>query len=808
MKEYTPAVIEEKWRIRWEKDQLYTTQNPKGKKKYILDMFPYPSGAGLHVGHVEGYAGTDVLSRFYRMQGFTVLHPMGWDAFGLPAENYAVKTGIHPRNTTQKAIATFTKQMQAMGFSYDWSRELGTHTTAYYRWTQWLFLILYKKGLAYRAKAQVNWCPSCKTVLANEQVLNGECERCHTQVIQKDMEQWFFRITTYAERLLQDLEKLDWPNSTKLGQIHWIGKSEGITITYTVDGSDHTIDCFTTWPTNWGASFLVLAPEHPLVGKMTTTSEKKAVDEYLRVVQTRSESQRVKSREKTGVFTGSYALNHVTGKKIPIWVSDFVISHVGTGAIQGCPGHDMRDFEFAKKFKLPIPRVVVGTDGDMSDIERPEQVIEKGQTGTFVNSDFIDGMEYSAGIQKTKEYFVEKGWGTRVVNYKLRDWLVSRQRYWGAPIPMLFCSKCGWQPVADSDLPAESAGLPVRLPNDVDFKPTGESPLVHSKEFNEHVRCPLCKGSARREPDTMDTFVDSSWYYMRFADPNNTKYFADKEKLRQWLPVDMYVGGAEHTVLHLLYSRFITKVLYDEGYVTFDEPFISLRHPGTVLGPDGVRMSKSRGNVVNPDDEVNKFGADTVRMYELFMGPFKDMKPWSTSGGQGLYRFLKKVWNIYSNRAFVEKSPEQVEKLLHKLIQKVTKDITALKFNTAIAALMEFINNSANQLDISSARAFLLLLAPFAPYITEELWEILTEPYSIHTHNWPDFDEEKLQSGTYVLAIQVNGKLKTTLTVSSTITEKEACHKALSIDKIRQLTHDTKTKIVFVPGKVINIVTV
>ncbi|MCR4330090.1 MAG: leucine--tRNA ligase [Candidatus Roizmanbacteria bacterium] len=801
MKEYAPATIEEKWRTRWKKDHLYTVSHLKGDKKYILDMFPYPSGAGLHVGHVEGYTGTDVLSRFYRMRGFTVLHPMGWDAFGLPAENYAVKTGIHPSETTQKAIVTFTKQMQAMGFSYDWSKELGTHTPAYYRWTQWLFLILYKKGLAYRAKAQVNWCPSCKTVLANEQVVNGECERCHSLVIQKDMEQWFFRITAYAERLLQDLEKLDWPNSTKLGQIHWIGKSEGITITYTIDGSDQTIECFTTWPTNWGASFLVLAPEHHLVQKITTQSEKKAVDAYLSEVQMRSESQRIKSREKTGVFTGSYALNQVTGKKIPIWVSDFVIAHVGTGAIQGCPGHDMRDFEFAKKFNLPIPRVVVGEDGDTSEIESPEQVLEKGQTGKMMNSDFLDGMEYSAGIQKTKEYFVEKGWGKLVVNYKLRDWLVSRQRYWGAPIPMLFCDKCGWQSVADSD-------LPVKLPNDVDFKPTGESPLVHSQEFNKGIICPQCGGKARREADTMDTFVDSSWYYMRFADPNNAEHFADKEKLRQWLPVDMYVGGAEHTVLHLLYSRFITKVLYDEGYVTFDEPFVSLRHPGTILGPDGVRMSKSRGNVINPDDEVSKFGADTVRMYELFMGPFKDMKPWSTSGGQGLYRFLKKVWNIYSNQAFVKKSPERIEKLLHKLIQKMTKDIAALKFNTALAALMEFVNNSANQLDKSSAQIFLLLLAPFAPYITEELWETIGGPYSIHSQSWPPFDEEKTKNSTSVLAIQINGKLRATMQVESTVTEEEACHKALSIEKIQKLVQNIKTRLIYVPGKVINIVTV
>lgn len=796
---YNPQIIEEKWRARWQKDQLYSVKKPEGKKKYILDMFPYPSGAGLHVGHVEGYTGTDILSRFYRMQGYTVLHPMGWDAFGLPAENYAVKTGIHPRDTTQKAIATFTKQMQAMGFSYDWSRELGTHMPSYYRWTQWLFLLLYKKGLAYRAKAQVNWCPSCKTVLANEQVVNGECERCHTQVIQKDMEQWFFRITAYAERLLNDLEKLDWPNSTKLGQKHWIGKSEGITITYNVVDSNETIECFTTWPTNWGASFLVLAPEHSLVEKITTSSEKKKVAEYLQSVATESESQRLKSREKTGVFTGSYALNHVTGEKIPIWISDFVLSHVGTGAIQGCPGHDMRDFEFAKKFGLPIPRVVVGTDGDTSPIERSEQVIEKGQTGKMMNSDFLNGMNYAEGIQKTKEYFVEKGWAKYVVNYRLRDWLVSRQRYWGAPIPMLFCEHCGWQTVADSN-------LPVELPDDVDFKPTGESPLVHSKKFNEHVPCPVCKKSARREADTMDTFVDSSWYYLRFADPNNTQCFADKEKLRQWLPVDIYVGGAEHTVLHLLYSRFITKVLYDEGYISFDEPFISLRHPGTILGPDGARMSKSRGNVINPDDEVSKFGADTVRMYELFMGPFKDMKPWSTSGGQGIYRFLKKIWKLYFNESFVPKTSEQVEKLLHKLIQKVTQDITLFKFNTAISSLMEFYNNTANQLDKPSAKVLLLLLAPFAPYITEELWETFGEPYSIHTHQWPDFDEAKIQNDTYVLAVQINGKLRSTMTVSSTSTEDEACHKALSIDRIQDLIKNKKTKVIYVPGKVINIV--
>jgi leucyl-tRNA synthetase len=835
--------IESKWQEEWKKKYLYKTfEGRSQKKKYVLDMFPYPSGANLHVGHLEGYIGTDIYSRYLRMNGFSVFHPMGWDSFGLPAENYAIKTGVPPVESTKKNIETFKRQLSASGLSYDWAYELAASDPGFYRWTQWLFIELFKRGLAYKKKAPVNWCPKDETVLANEQVVDGKCERCDTEVIQKELDQWFFKITDYADRLIEDLDKVDWLPEVKVQQRNWIGRKEGIDVTYKVKDISESITVFTTTPVNFGATFLVLAPDHPFIKKILNKELEVDSKKYSEVERYSLQSQKnkdIKDKEKTGVFSGFYVTNHVTEEDIPVWISDFVLSEVGTGAVQGCPAHDMRDFEFAKKFGIPIKRVVVGEDGDTSEVDSAEKVIERGQRGKMINSDFLNGVDFSEAMPKTMDYFEEKGWGKRVTSYHLRDWLISRQRYWGAPIPVVYCEEHEWQVVPDTD-------LPILLPTDVDFLPKGESPIATSKTFQDGAVCPICGKKARREVDTMDTFVDSSWYFIRFVDPHNTDAFADPEKMKKWLPVDLYVGGG-HVVQHLLFARFIWKVLYDLHYLPESvgvEPFMKLRAPGWILGPDSRKMSKRWGNVITPDDIIPKFGADVLRMYEMFMGPFDIVKPWSITGVEGMRRFIEKVWKLVSqteNFVLTDEEVKEIQVKMNKTIKKVTEELEDFRFNTSIAAIMEYVNllrevgqkhteqqstptesgskmanaklqmtNKDNSDWKYALKVLVQLLAPFAPHMTEELWvEYLNQPFSIHTSTFPSYDPALTEDEEVVIVVQVNGKLRANLTVQKDeSTDKE---------KILQMSRDDESvkkwiegqvikNEIFVPGKLVNFV--
>lgn len=815
---YQPGTFEPKWVAQWEKDHIYTTPTvSKGDtKEYVLDMYPYPSGSGLHVGHVEGYTATDIYCRYMRMKGKKILHPIGFDSFGLPAENYAVKTGTHPKITTEEAINTFTSQMKALGLSYDWDLVLAAHRPDYYNWTQWLFLLLYKRGLAYRKKQAVNWCNGCQTVLANEQVVDGKCERCDTVVVQKDMEQWFLKITDYADRLLHDLDALDWPESTKAGQRNWIGRSEGITIRYNVLDTDQKIEVFTTRPdTNFGATFIVCAPDSDFVKKnMFEFPEHEKVAEYCQESLKKRELERAGTdREKTGVFTGWYALNELNGARLPIYVADFALATVGTGCLVGVPGHDMRDFEFAQTMKLPIIRVVVGSDGDDGEITDAKQVQE--ESGTMIHSGFLDGMEIHTATQKIMDYMEEKGYGTRVTRYKLRDWLISRQRFWGAPIPM---RKVKTGEGADYK-PVDESELPVVLPMDVQFKPTGKSPLTEHPDFQD------------REVDTMDTFVDSSWYFFRFAQltsPELRKKVAEgtepnpfddqdlKAILNTWCPVDLYVGGAEHTVLHLLYARFFTKVLFDAGYINFQEPFLKLRHQGIILGPDHRKMSKRWGNVINPLDVISQYGADTLRMYEMFLGPLDQMKTWNVGAVAGIYRFLSRVWSMAHAKIHSETPDAMTNKELlvglHKMIKKVSEDIPNLKFNTAIAECMIFMNGwesaGAEALSKEDLEKFLLILAPYAPYITEELWSLLGHSESIHTAPWPEFDSSLLVADNVEIPVQVNGKVRGTIVVTQQDMSNEAEVQKIAKETPSVMKHLTGNivKVVYVHGKILNFI--
>ncbi|MBI5412686.1 leucine--tRNA ligase [Candidatus Peregrinibacteria bacterium] len=814
---YLPSKIEPKWQEYWLKNKTFKAPDASKKQKYyVLDMFPYPSGAGLHVGHPEGYTATDIVSRTLRMKGLNVLHPMGWDAFGLPAENYAIKTKVHPRKTTEESIQQFRTQIRSIGFSYDWDRDVATCSPEYYRWTQWFFLFLYKNGLAYKKKAPVNWCESCKTVLANEQVVNGACERCHNAVIQKELEQWFFKITDFIEDteregrktdgLLTGLGKIDWPNGTLVAQRNWIGRSEGITITYPIEGVTQTVSVFTTRPdTNFGATFIVAAPDSEFVKKYLKDFPKQnEVATYVKAASHKSELERIaEGRQKTGVFTGWHAINHLTGRTMPIYVTDFVLANVGTGVVVGVPGHDLRDFKFAQAMKLDIVRVVKGPDGDTSIITQASQVQE--EAGTMVNSDFLNGLDIHAATTKIMDHIEAKGWGKRVIHYKLRDWLVSRQRYWGAPIPIVYCPDCGELPVSEKD-------LPVELPDDVDFMPTGESPLIHSKKFHA-VICPKCGKPARRESDTMDTFVCSSWYFFRFMDPQNAKAFASKKFLNQWGPIDLYVGGAEHTVLHLLYARFFTKALHRYGFIDYDEPFLTLRHQGIILGEDNEKMSKSRGNVVNPDDVIKTYGADTLRLYEMFMGPFNQMKPWSTKNIEGVYRFLKKAWFLFEGKVVVDSDDvlnEAQVRLLHKTIKKVTEDIEHFSFNTAISQLMIFINevNGLTQLPRKAMESFVLILSPFAPHLAEELWAMLGHKKTLAYETWPTFDPALVKDEVFELVISINGKPRDWIQATVGIAQEEAIKQALGSEKIQRFIEGKKViKQIYVPGKLVNIVT-
>jgi len=700
-------------------------------------MFPYPSSATMHVGHLEGYVGTDIISRFERMKGSLVLHPMGWDAFGLPAENYAIKTGIHPDKSTHKNIETFKRQLDMTGLSYDWNREIDTSSPEFYKWTQWLFILMFKQGLAYKKKADVNWCPSCQTVLANEQVVEGKCDRCATEVILKKLDQWFLKITSYADRLISGLDKIDWLEEVKIQQKNWIGRSEGMKLKF------DNIEVFTTRPdTVHGATFIALA------------SDNKDGEEI---------------QEKWGEFTGKYVTNPATGKKIPVWEVNYVTKDYGTGAIMGVPAHDERDFEFAKKYGLEILKM------------KPED--------------------------KWWNEAEKRGWGQKEVRYHLRDWLISRQRYWGAPIPMIYCKKCSWQPVPEKD-------LPVELPTDVDFKPTGESPIARSKSFQANVVCSNCGAKAKREVDTMDTYVDSSWYFIRFVDPGNSQEFASRKAISDWLPVDSYVGGG-HVVQHLLFARFFWKVLFDAEFIDKslgDEPFLKLRAPGWILGPDSRKMSKRWNNVVTPDDVIPEYGADAMRLNEMFLGPFEVMKPWSLTGVGGVYRFLQRVWGLQEKLETGNLKLETGDlRMIHKTIKKVTEDIENIKFNTAVAALMEWLNYLSKKEKVKKEeyKIFLLLLAPFAPHITEELWAQIGQKYSVHQHSWPQFDNKYLEDEELTIVIQINGKVRDTLLIQKDIiNHKEVVEKlAKKSPKIKKyLEGKSVQKTIYIPGRIINFV--
>lgn len=784
-----------KWSERWYQDKLYRADDSSPKPKYyVLDMYPYPSGAGLHVGHVEGYTASDIVARFKRMNGFEVLHPMGWDAFGLPTENYAIETGRNPHDVTAENIATFKAQCQRSGFSIDWDREIDTSKEDYYKWTQRLFVELFKEGLAYKDEAPANWCPDCVTVIANEQVVGGCCERCSAQVETKRIEQWFFKITDYADRLIEDLDQLDWPESTKIGQINWIGRSEGRNIRFSIiDGDLDDLTVFTTRPeTLYGASFIAIAPEHPLVEKLVSDDQRELVNEYASRVIPQTQIERKKTnREKTGVFTGKYVQNPLTGKKLPVWVADYVLMDYGTGTIMGVPAHDERDKDFAEGHDLEIIPVVKPNE------EHPDD------TGKSV---FVAGKHKGQRVEDAiEQLFRDLGdRSEQAVQYKLRDWLISRERYWGAPIPIIHCDQCGDQPV-----PVDQ--LPVLLPKDIeDYKPTGIPPLAKSEQFME-TSCPHCNGVAKREAKTLDTFVDSSWYFLRFADPHNPNDFASEDLLKRWLPVDFYVGGTEHTVGHLLYARFITKALYDMGYLKFDEPFISLRHPGIVLGPDQRKMSKRWGNVIKPEDVADEFGSDTLRLYEMFMGPLDKSKPWNTRSVTGVRKFIDRVWRLQEK---VEESVSETERqLTNTLIANITTAVETGRYNIAVSEFMKYVNGIEEIGNISrdSLEKFLKCFAPFAPFITEEMWMQLKDQYSIHLEQWPKPILTMSEHVTpKVIPIQINGKIRGVVEISSdfTGTEEELRQLIESESKIlEKVSGKPVQRIVYIPGKIINIVT-
>jgi len=810
MARYPFIEIETKWQTYWEKNRTFRTPEKPDLTKpkyYVLDMFPYPSGDGLHVGHPEGYTATDITSRYKRMKGFNVLHPMGWDAFGLPAENYAIKTGTHPRETTLKNIDRFRAQLKSLGFSYDWDREISTTDPEYYRWTQWIFLKLYEKGLAYQAEVAVNWCPELGTVLANEEVVNGKSERGGYPVIRKPMLQWMLKITAYAERLLDDLKDVDWSDGIKDMQRNWIGKSEGAEVDFKVDGSGIPIKVFTTRPdTLFGATYMVLAPEHPLVDQITTSAQKQAVSDYKAAATRKSDLERTElQKEKSGVATGAFAINPVNDKKIPIWIADYVLWGYGTGAIMAVPAHDERDFQFAITFSLPVVEVVSG--GDIS------KAAYTGD-GFMVNSSSslfsINDLNVPDAKQKTIDWLEGQGLGVRKVHYKLRDWLFSRQRYWGEPFPIIFVDG------QHKPLPIDS--LPLELPNVTTYKPsgTGDSPLSTIKEWVNTVD-PDTGKLAVRETDTMPQWAGSCWYYLRFIDPRNKQMAVDPELEKYWMPVDLYVGGAEHAVLHLLYSRFWHKVLFDAGVVSTREPFQKLVNQGMILGEDNQKMSKSRGNVINPDSIIKQYGADSLRLYEMFMGPLEQSKPWNMQGVEGVFRFLSRAWRFMideetgalDSRVVAAEPDSGQNKLLHHTIRKVTEDIEGMRYNTAIAAMMEFLNEAQRWeiRPVSIVRDFILILSPFAPHVAEELWEKLGHASSLAYHAWPEFNPEYLIEATVEVVVQVNGKLRGRVVVPKDAGQDYVLGEARKNEAVSQyIAGKTVRKEIYVPGKLVNFV--
>ena len=807
---YEPKAIEAKWQTQWEQTGLYLTPEDRNRPKfYLLEMFPYPSGEGLSVGHLHNYVPCDVFGRYKRMTGHNVLHAMGWDAFGLPAENDALLKRLHPKETVPRYAANYRRQLRMVGCAYDWTREINSSTPDYYRWTQWFFLLLHKRGLAYRATGSQWWCEKCRTILANEQVLDGCCWRhSDTPVTKKDLEQWYFRITAYADRLLADLDGIDWPEPIKLMQRNWIGRSEGAEIGFPVAGHPgKEVRFFTTRPdTVFGVSFMVLAPEHPLVAEITTAAQRAEVENYIAEARRQSEIERLSTvKEKTGVFTGAYARNAFNNKDVPIWIADYVLMGYGTGAIMGAPGEDQRDFEFATKYGIEIPRVTAPLDGSAAP---PDHAFS--DYGVAINSDFLNGMTTAEAIKAICRWIEEKRIGRATVSYRMRDWLISRQRYWGCPIPVIYCKgACGIVPVPEEQ-------LPVLLPDIKDYQPsgTGRSPLANVPEF-VNTTCPKCGGPGERETDTMDGFACSSWYFLRFASPQYDRAPFDTAAADYWLPVDLYVGGAEHAVMHLLYARMWTKVMYDAGLIKFNEPFPVLRNQGMIWAPDGQKMSKSKGNVVTPDVMVEKYGADALRLWELFMGPFDEPTNWNEDGVAGTARFLSRVWTMvrrYVDAGCPDGNPaEQTLRRIHQTISTVTDHVQRMRFNTALAALMEALNHLARlkpeEIGRFGIESYLLMLAPMAPHICEEMWQTVGHPRSIHLETWPKFDPEMAREEVVTIVVQVNGKVRDKLQVAADTAEEEIRAMALKSEAVvRHLDGKPPKKVIYVPQKLLSIV--
>lgn len=804
---YNHQKIEKKWQGVWEKEKLYQVKDKSGKKKnfYELVMFPYPSG-NLHIGHWYNFAPADTLARYKRMRGYNVLFPMGFDAFGLPAENAAIQRGIPPQNWTSKNMANMRQQLRSMGAVFDWSREVVTCDPKYYHWTQWIFTQLFKAGLVYRAKTLANWCPQDRTILANEQVEDGRCERCGAEVVQKELDQWMIKITDYAEPLLKNLDALDWPEKTKSMQRNWIGQSKGALVRFAVENSPKNIEVFTTRPdTLFGVTYVVLAPEHPLVGELTALSALARVKEYQRETAAKSELERqFLNKEKTGVFIGSYVINPANGERVPVYIADYVLMHYGTGAVMAVPAHDQRDFEFAQKMRLPIKEVIHSEHAAQENVFHAFE-----EDGILMNSGQFDGMKSERARREITQWLAQKNTGSFHTQYRLRDWIVSRQRYWGAPIPMVYCVHCGWQVVPEKD-------LPVTLPRIKNYLPQGEgrSPLSNSQTFVK-TKCPKCQGPAERETDTLDTFMDSAWYFFRYADPGNLKKFADPKKINAWLPIDLYIGGAEHATKHLIYARFIGQFMHNQGYLKTLEPIVQMRHQGLILGPDGQKMSKSKGNVVDPGEVIRVFGADSARMYLAFMSDYSLGGPWDPKGILGVNRFLVRVWNIAQTlkgskgkKYGVLSKKGQVT--LNQAIKKVGEDIDTLHFNTAVSTLMECLNyfSAEESFGRDSFETFIKLLAPFAPHITEEIWqEVLGNSKSIHLATWPVYNKRFLEADEFEMVVQVNGVLRATVLADRSITKETALELAQGNEKIKKhLQGKAIRKVIFVPQRLINIV--
>lgn len=797
---YNHKLIEGKWRKKWE-ENLVNVNDGKKPKYYCLDMFPYPSGNGLHVGHWRGYVISDVWSRYKLMQGNYVIHPMGWDAFGLPAENYAIKNGVHPKISTASNVSNIKKQINEIAAIYDWDMEVNTTDPEFYKWTQWIFVQMFKKGLAYEKQMPINWCPSCKTGLANEEVVNGKCERCGAEVTKKNLRQWMLKITAYADRLLADLDKLDWPEKVKKMQSDWIGKSYGAEVDFKVDGKDEAITVYTTRPdTLYGATFMVLAPEHKLAAELATPETKEAVDKYIYDASMKSNVDRLQDKEKTGVFTGSYAINPLNGKKTPIWLSDYVLADYGTGAIMCVPAHDDRDFEFARKFDLPIIQVIAK---DGKEIENMTDAYTEA-AGTMINSGEWNGMESSVLKQEAPAMIEKLGYGKKTTNYKLRDWVFSRQRYWGEPIPIIHCPDCGAVPVPENE-------LPLLLPEVESYQPTGtgESPLADIEEW-VNTTCPCCGKPAKRETNTMPQWAGSSWYFLRYVDSKNTEELVSREKADKYLPVDMYIGGVEHAVLHLLYSRFYTKFLYDIGVVDFEEPFKKLFNQGMINGSNGIKMSKSKGNVVSPDDLVRDYGCDSLRLYELFIGPPELDSNWDDSGIDGVFRFINRFYNmVMTNKDKNAAETKELIKLRHKMVFDITQRLEQFSLNTVISGFMEYNNKfieltKTTGVDVETLKTMVLLIAPFAPHIGEELWSELGETESVFHHGWPEYSQDAMKDDEKEIAVQINGKTKVTMNISVND------EKDVVIAKAKEALGDRLTgniiKEIYVPGRIVNIV--